>query len=341
MTASRLPLISVIVPIYGVEGYLGKCVDSVLAQTYRNLEVVLVDDGSPDRCGAMCDDYACRDERVVVLHKENGGLSDARNAGLAVSHGELVSFVDSDDYISPIFIEALYSAMATCGVRIAAVPGGHPFHDRDEVCLQEDLRAVAPSATAPLCSCVYQRLMLYQTLATGTQWRLYKRGVLGEKPFPVGLYYEDLASTYRFVKNAGDIALVDCRELYAYRLRGNSIIRQAYSHIKAESAIRVSRQLYADMCEWYPDLTVAAASRCFSVCRMVYAQVPVRAAEGASEQTRVDADALWAELTKYRKTVVGDPNTRKRERLAAAIACADRASFDLFCRTCRKVGLLR
>ena len=96
------PLISVIVPIYNVEKYLARCVDSIVNQTYKNLEIILVDDGSPDLCPQMCDDYAEKDSRIKVVHKKNGGLSDARNAGMAVSTGEYISFIDSDDYVSPV-----------------------------------------------------------------------------------------------------------------------------------------------------------------------------------------------------------------------------------------------
>ena len=95
----QAPLISVIVPIYKVESYLRECVDSILDQTHRNLEVILVDDGSPDACPAICDEYAARDARVRVIHKTNGGLSDARNAGLDVARGEWIGFVDSDDVV--------------------------------------------------------------------------------------------------------------------------------------------------------------------------------------------------------------------------------------------------
>lgn len=334
------PLISVIVPVYKVEGYLSECVDSLLVQTYPNMEVILVDDGSPDGCGRICDEYAARDGRVTALHKKNGGLSDARNFGLRHARGELVSFVDSDDWVSPVFIEALYSAMSSLRTKIAAVPGGHPFRDGDKVELQTDLSAVAPAhATAPLRSRECQRLMLYQVLATGAQWRLYARDVLGKDPFPVGFYYEDLASTYKFVRAAGDVALVGCHDLYAYRLRSTSIIRQAYSSVKTRSALSVADQLYRDITEWYPDLAVAAASRCFSVCRMVYAQVPT--GPGATEETERDRDELWDVLKRHRVTVLRDPDARKRERLAAGVACLGKMSFGLFCKAARKVGLLR
>jgi len=104
-------LITIIVPIYKVEEYLRRCVDSILKQTYKNLEVILVNDGSPDGCGAICDEYATLDGRIEVIHKTNGGLSDARNAGIEVAHGSYVSFVDSDDWIHQEYIGKLYDLL--------------------------------------------------------------------------------------------------------------------------------------------------------------------------------------------------------------------------------------
>ena len=102
-------LISVIIPIYNVELYLKDCINSIICQTYTNLEIILVNDGSPDNCGAICDEYALKDARVKVIHKENGGLSDARNAGLDICTGDYISFVDSDDVVHPQFIQVMYN----------------------------------------------------------------------------------------------------------------------------------------------------------------------------------------------------------------------------------------
>ena len=103
------PLISVIVPIYNVEKWLPRCVDSILSQEYKNLEIFLVDDGSPDGCPTICDEYAEKDKRIKVIHKKNGGLSDARNVAIDVASGEFICFVDSDDYVAPTYVEILYS----------------------------------------------------------------------------------------------------------------------------------------------------------------------------------------------------------------------------------------
>lgn len=100
-------LVSVVVPVYKVEEYLRECIDSIISQTYTHLEIILVDDGSPDTCGKICEEYALNDSRITVYHKDNGGLSDARNYGMARSHGEFITFVDSDDIIMPNFVETL------------------------------------------------------------------------------------------------------------------------------------------------------------------------------------------------------------------------------------------
>lgn len=351
----ELPLISVVVPVYNVEAYVRECVESIVAQTYPNLEIVLVDDGATDSSGAICDELSAAHENVTCLHKENGGLSDARNYGLARSRGEWISFVDSDDWVSPAFISALYVTAVTYSCSVAAVPGGHDFLDGedcslvDRVCLvtsevprgvQEDSPVrPRPVANAPLGAQEVLRRMLYQEITTGAQWRLYRREVLGEDPFPKGLYYEDLASTYKFVHRAGRVALVDCRELYAYRKRRDSIIRQSYRHVKGYSAVTVAEQLYRDISEWYPDLAKAAASRCFSVCRMVFGQVPT--GSSASKQDAQDRKALWEVLCRHRGVVVHDPGARPRERLAACIACVGEGPFTAFCHLARRVGKMQ
>ncbi len=112
-------LITVIVPVFKVEKYLEKCVKSICCQTYKNLEIILVDDGSPDNCGKMCDKYAKSDKRIKVIHKENGGLSDARNAGIKMATGKYIAFVDSDDYVSNDYIEYMYKILKKENTKIS------------------------------------------------------------------------------------------------------------------------------------------------------------------------------------------------------------------------------
>ena len=333
------PLVSVIVPVYNVKDYLEECFFSIVGQTYSNLEIILVDDGSTDGSGELCDTLASQDARAVVFHKENGGLSDARNYGLRNARAEWISFIDSDDYVSPVFIEVLLNACLETGCEISAIPFGKPFKDGSACSFVESLGPVAPAKALP--SPDVQRLMLYQALDTGAQWRLYANAPLGIDPFPNGLYYEDLASIYKILHKVDQVALVDCRELYAYRMRSNSIIRQEYKHIKGTSALKIADELYTNICNWYPDLAKAAASRCFSVCRMVFAQVSTSSMGGLSSVFASDADSLWKVIARHRKAVLLDSSARYRERLAALFACMGRTPFSLFCRLCRKFGLMQ
>jgi glycosyltransferase involved in cell wall biosynthesis len=333
----KLPLVSVVVPVYNVERYVRQCAESLVAQTYPRLEIILVDDGATDSSGEICDEIASAHDNVTCFHKENGGLSDARNYGLLHSHGEWISFVDSDDYVSPIWIEALYCAAFAAACPISAVVDGTRFIDGTNVSLCTDAAEVPLPRVMDDCDVL--RGMLYQQITTGAQWRLYRRDVLGENPFPKGLYYEDLASTYKFVHRARKVALLDFRGLYAYRLRSGSIIRQSYRHVKGYSAVTVANQLYRDISEWYPDLQKAASSRCFAVCRMVFGQVP--AGRDATDEEFVDRQALWEVLKRHRSVVVGDSEARPRERLAACIACMGEEPFTALCGLARRMGKMQ
>ena len=189
MTAEKKPLknpeISVIVPVYKVEKYLNECIDSILAQTFTDFEVILVDDGSPDNCPAMCDAAAERDERVRVIHKANGGVSTARNAGLAAARGNWVGFVDSDDVIDKTYLEKLYCAGKQSGAEIVACNLLFMREDGSPCRYQEQ----------PLCTEILSqdeaihRMRLTPLIQATT--RLHRRDILEGVVFPVGKNYED------------------------------------------------------------------------------------------------------------------------------------------------------
>ena len=139
--------ISVVVPIYKVQDYLERCIKSIINQTYDNLEIILVDDGSPDECPKICDEYALKDERIKVIHKENGGLSDARNFGIAAATGKYISFIDSDDWISKDFFSLLYFAIIENDCQIAEC-GVQKVYD-DTMKIQDEIKAgkITPPAS--------------------------------------------------------------------------------------------------------------------------------------------------------------------------------------------------
>ena len=216
MDEGRSPLVTVIVPVYKVEPYLEKCVDSVLCQTYSNLEVILVDDGSPDRCGEMCEVYAGLDSRVRVIHQENRGLSGARNTGLDVCQGEYVLFVDSDDWVEEIAVERLLQAnvdnkteAACCGYFDENGKGSkaHPLV-RTEIVYKGD--RILPSA-------VDGQFGLFA-------WnKLWKRDLFTkENRFPMGRFFEDLSTTWKFFDQCNRVVCIP-DILFHYRIRRDSI----------------------------------------------------------------------------------------------------------------------
>ena len=239
-------MISVIVPIYKVEVYLDKCVQSIAEQTYSNLEIILVDDGSPDGCPAMCDAWAEKDGRIKVVHKENGGLSDARNAGLAVATGEYISFIDSDDWIEPDFLQVLLDAMKQNSAQIADCATRLVDEEGNEL----SVRGVAEDevlTTIPALSRLVREDRVYQTV-----WnKLYHRDVIEGILFEKGRYNEDDFWTYQIFDRAEKVAVVS-RPMYNYLQRGGSIMGVGYNPRRLDGLqARVLRMKYLQK---YPEL---------------------------------------------------------------------------------------
>lgn len=207
-----MPAISVIVPVYKVEVYLRRCVDSILAQSFSDFDLVLVDDGSPDSCGSICEEYTRKDARVHVIHRENGGLSAARNTGIgwafASSDSQWLTFVDSDDWVHPDFLRLLYEAVTETGCRLAACgnfrTGGEAFPEGGK----------APCRV--LSADDYYCGEISGGIAPVTAWaKLYHKSLFSALRYPVGKIHEDEFTTYRAVYEAGQIAVIP-RPLYAY-----------------------------------------------------------------------------------------------------------------------------
>lgn len=223
-------LVSVVVPVYKVEPYLERCIRSIIAQTYDNLEIILVDDGSPDRCGAICDRFAQDDPRIKVYHKTNGGLSDARNYGVERANGKYLAFVDADDYISPHYIVYLYDLLVKYDADISCC------------CMDKTTTEVSVFSTNPAIP--QERLLtgkeacrelfgsLYDVLVTA--WgKLYKSEIVKRYPFPVGRKREDEAITCKYYYAANRVA-VGNRCLYAYYQNPNSIMHNQPTSINTD-----------------------------------------------------------------------------------------------------------
>ena len=218
-----MPQISVIVPVYKVEKYLRECVDSILAQTYRDFELILVDDGSPDNCGAICDEYAAKDSRIRVIHQENQGLSGARNSGIDIARGEFITFVDSDDLVDCRYLEILMNAGS----------GGADV----TVCrYREFADGQLPSPwQGGWNQMSFGRTDALVKLYDGSPWipvnawgKLFRRELIGDQRFPLGRLHEDQAFTPYLLYRARGIVSCDAA-LYHYRVNPASITRNTFS----------------------------------------------------------------------------------------------------------------
>ena len=217
--------VSVIVPVYKVEKYLNKCVDSIINQTLEDIEIILVDDGSPDNCGKICDDYAQKDNRIVVIHKTNGGLSDARNAGLEVARGEYIGFVDSDDYIAPEMISLLYGVCKKNSTDIAGCDLAYVYETTDRVDYNSNKQE------SVLSSDDFFALMLdvNKYLRTGVWNKIYKRSLFDTVRFPKGKLFEDVGTMYKLIFQVDKITYVSKPGYFYLKQREGAITSGKYS----------------------------------------------------------------------------------------------------------------
>ena len=261
-------MISVIVPVFSVEPFLDECILSLLRQTYEDLEIILVDDGSPDCCGKICDHYAAIDKRIRVIHKNNGGLSDARNAGIDIARGEYIGFIDSDDYVSSDMFAFLLSLMedtlsdiSICGHVKTTYKGKHrPLWHHRKVYVMDSQEALT-------------KMLQYGYYESFAWNKLFRRELFESIRFPSGKLHEDLFTTYKTFDKAERIA---CSKdvKYFYRQRSGSIVHSVNNpryndYVSASSEVRDFIELN------YPEIMPTAslayfAARVFTnLCRLL------------------------------------------------------------------------
>lgn len=216
-------LISVIIPVYRVEQYLIRCVESVLSQTYSNIEIILVDDGSPDTCPELCDQLAELDIRIKVIHKANGGLSDARNTGIENSQGEYILFVDSDDYLDKEMIERLYCAIKSNNTKMALC---------NFLCVDVSGNPTGESENSPIVNEVLEAKEVLERFYQSCGWfyivawnKLYHRSLVSHDVFPVGKIHEDEFTAAQLIWKAERVACIQYYGYYYVRQRVGSIMQ--------------------------------------------------------------------------------------------------------------------
>lgn len=304
-------MISILVPVYNVEKYLCRCLDSILAQTYTDYEVVLVDDGSTDRSGALCDAYAAEHDCIRVIHQENAGLAQVRNVSVAAARGEYITFVDSDDAIEPNLLETLMGDLLETGSDISICSWSEVSDagvrtqitwDRKEDGFQVWTTEQAVKA------------LLYQKGIDNNSWgKLYARHVLQDVVFPAGRVYEDIAVAYQIFLKANRVCYRP-EALYLYTSNTAGISQSAFTPRRMD-LIDMVDGVYADIARRFPDYLSAARSRLLRAYIHVYLQIPDRA------DYKVYLDRIGGGIRKNCRAVVMDPEAKCGTRMAALLAC--------------------
>ena len=253
-----MDLISVIVPVYKVEPYLDRCIRSIVDQTHRNLEIILVDDGSPDRCGEMCDAWAAKDSRIRVIHKENGGAGLARNVAMDMASGIFLSFIDSDDYIAPQMYEHLIGLMgedvdiAECELLETA---------GDEAPLDTPAGARVLTCTAGKAMAHHIRDRIFRQTPPN---KLYRCATVGDIRFPVGNRIDDEFFTYRVIARCRRLAHSD-RRMYAYRQQPGSVMHLSFALSRLQ-AVDAKEQRLELLEQQFPELVPLAKTNLWYTC---------------------------------------------------------------------------
>lgn len=299
-------LVSVIIPVYKVEPYLRQCIESVLAQTHSGLEVILIDDGSPDRSGEICEEYAARDPRIRVIHQENGGLSAARNAGLDAAKGNYITFIDSDDFVAENYVETLLRWIEDSGADIAC--GGFvDYHSGDKVATP-----IAQSRPKILSSAEFLEAMLYQHTGDNSVWgKLYKKSIFDGLRFTPGILYEDLDIIYKAILRGRKVAW-GRTPLYYYRVTPGSILHNF--SLKRADVLDVTDRMTEYLGRNYPQLESAARSRRLSAHFNIYCLLAANGMRNSEIEERC-RKVIKGERGRF----LFDPKVRLKNRLGIAL----------------------
>ncbi len=304
-------MISVLVPVYNVEKYLARCLDSILNQTYTDFEIILVDDGSTDKSGEICDQYRSQHNCIRVIHQENAGLAQVRNVSYANSKGKYITFVDSDDAIEKNYLETLINDIESTSADIAVCSWSEMTDDgvRTELTWDQKEKGLQVWSTEEAV-----KSLLYQKAIDNNAWgKLYTRKVLEGVLYPAGRVYEDIATTYKTFLNAKRVCYRPAA-LYLYTTNTAGISQSAFSP-KRMDLIDMAEGMFTDIAKRFSKYETAARARLLRAYIHVYLQIP-DCAEFEAYKRRVAEG-----IRKHCFKVFLDNEAKKGTRLAAMIAC--------------------
>lgn len=298
-------LISVIVPVYNVEKYLNRCVDSIINQTYKNLEIILVDDGSPDNCGNICDRYAEKDSRIKVIHKPNGGLSDARNAGISVANGSYITYIDSDDFVTKDYCEFLYNNIKKSKADISICKHYIMFEDGSKINTGTGKKYLLNKEET------FLKLLYSEDLDVSAWAKLYKRETTKNILFPKDRLYEDSATTYKLIDKCERI-IFESEPKYIYAVRKNSITTNSFNENKMDLILSTN-----EMCDFiekeFPTLKNACTRRRMYAYLSTLVQFTTCKIK---KENKKYLKIMWNYVKENRKEVLKDNRIPKRDKYA-------------------------
>ena len=299
----RNELISIVVPVYNVENFLKKCIDSILSQTYKNWELVLVDDGSTDDSGLICDEYKKIDKRIYVIHKLNGGLSDARNCGIKNSHGKYITFVDSDDYVDDDFIEYLYGLLKKYNTDIAI--SSYTIVNKNGKLL--DIGKNYEERKSDKVNCL-KDMLLEKGYTISSCSKLYKKDFFSDIAFPIGKLNEDNGTTYKLIEKSHYIAIGNVGKYY-YVERTGSIMNSGFN-LKKLDMIELTDEMCDEIEKKHPEL----ANYCTR--RRMYSRFNIlRQVMFSKDNKEVELDMIQY-LKKNKNLILNNPVSTRRDKIA-------------------------
>ena len=303
-------LITIIIPVYNVEKYIEKNIQSVISQTYNKLEIILVDDGSKDNSGKICDEYAKTDNRISVIHKENGGLSDARNKGLEISTGNWIFFLDSDDFLPKFSIETLYNLAINNNADISV----GTFYDYYNSDFNIDYEIFDKDLDITVN--VYKdeqglETMLYNSKITNAACnKLYKKELFEDITFPKGKLYEDLGTTYKLFYNAKRVTLTNQHTYCYFRDRLDSIMNKTYNSNRMQG-LKYAEEILEFTNNKIPAIKKSAISRLYMECIFILIEMP------KDKEFNEDRKKINYYLRKYRGQIILDKKMPIKQKMLA------------------------
>lgn len=311
------PLISVVLPIYNIEKYLDRCMAAVLSQTYTNLEILMVDDGSPDGCPAMCDEYARKDPRVRALHKKNGGLSDARNYGIKHSTGEYIACIDPDDYVDSDYIEYLYDLIVKYGTRMSIC---QHITEYDNGTVNDHGGDGDELMTIEKC---LGRLLYHDVIDTSAWAKLYHRSLFDTVSYPKGKIFEDIGTTYALIMQCSEGVSVGYASKYHYIYHMNSIVNSSFSPRKL-NLLEMTDKMGHDVVKAYPSLKKAVLRR------RVYARFSTLNQMLNAEGCEREREQIIRFILHHKKSILRDPLAPRRDKIAMRLLAIDYKLYKAF-----------